>query len=395
MTDAPPIWRDGPVLAFMLAETVIWAAIFYSFPALVLHWQGEFGWSGTAALGAFSLALGLQGLAAPWVGRAIDRGLAPWGFPLGAIGAIAGLAALTQVQTLWAFYAVWAWLGLMMGFTLYDACFSVVTRARGPRARAAITAITLAAGFASTLSYPLTAWVTAAAGWRASVWVLAGLVALCVLPVVAYAARRLEGEAQARTPVSRDATAPRLRATKRPGYWPIAGGFALTSLGVGIVLSNLMPLMAALNVPEALAILAASTIGPAQVAGRVLLILAGARVAARAVILGAFVMLAGASVLLGAASALPALALAFAIAQGVGNGVISILRPVVIRDVMGETGFGEAAGSVARLSLFAFALAPGLGAVLADLFGYGAVIALCVAAPLTGALMLRRLAPAA
>jgi MFS family permease len=174
----------------------------------------------------------------------------------------------------------------------------------------------------------------------------------------------------------------------------LAGGFALTSLGVGIILSNLMPLMAALDVPETLAILAASTIGPAQVAGRILLILAGARVAAQRVVLGAFVMLATAAVLLGASAALPALALVFAVAQGVGNGVISILRPVVTREVMGEAGFGESAGAVARLSLFAFALAPGLGAVLADLLGYGAVIALCVAAPLAGAALLGRLTPA-
>jgi MFS family permease len=394
MTPAPRIWRDGPILAFMVAETVIWASIFYSFPALVLHWQGEFGWPATAALGAFSLALALQGLAAPWVGRAIDRGLAPWGFALGNVGALAGLAALTQVQSLAAFYAVWAWLGLMMGFTLYDACFSIVTRARGAQARAAITAITLAAGFASTLTYPLTATVTAAAGWRASVWVLAGLVLILVLPLATFAARHLEREAAARTPAPVATDAPRLRTSARPGYWPLAGGFALTSLGVGIVLSNLMPLMAALDVPETLAILAASTIGPAQVAGRILLILAGARVAAQRVVLGAFVTLATAAVLLGASAALPALALVFAVAQGVGNGVISILRPVVIREVMGEAGFGESAGAVARLSLFAFALAPGLGAVLADLLGYGAVIVLCIAAPLAGAALLGRLTPA-
>ena len=395
MTRVPPVWRDGPVLAFMVTETVIWASIFYSFPALVLHWQGEFGWSATQAMGAFSLALALQGLAAPWVGRAIDRGRAPIGFGLGTLGALAGLAALTQVTTLWHFYAIWGWMGLMMGFTLYDACFSVVTRARGSHARAAITAITLAAGFASTLTYPLTAAVTAWAGWRASVWVLAGLVLVLVLPLATYAAARLERESGARAAVAPTHPAPGKRVSARAGYWPLAGGFALTALGVGITLSNLMPLMAALNVPEPLAILAASTIGPAQVAGRILLILAGARIAAQRVVLGAFMMLSAAALLLGAASALPALALVFAVTQGVGNGVISILRPVVTRDVMGEAGFGESAGAVARLSLFAFALAPGLGAVLADLAGYGAVIALCAAAPLAGALLLRRLKPSA
>ncbi len=375
----------------MVAETVIWAAIFYSFPALVLHWQAEFGWSATQAMGAFSLALAVQGLAAPHVGRLIDGGRAGLGFPLGTLGALAGLAALTQVATLWQFYAVWAWLGLMMGFTLYDATFSVVTRARGASARAGITGITLVAGFASTLAYPLTAFVTATDGWRAAVWVLAALVLLLVLPLVRFAAIRLEQEAQARTPVALAPQGTTITVMQRPGFWQLAGGFALTALGSAILLSHLLPLMAALGVPDGLAIFAASTIGPAQVAGRIVLTLAGARIAARAVALGAFFLLATASLAMGAAAALPAIVLVFAVAQGVGNGVISILRPVVTREVMGEHGYGESAGAVARLSLFAFALAPGLGAVLADLAGYGAVLALCVAAPLAGAALLKRL----
>jgi hypothetical protein len=149
--------------------------------------------------------------------------------------------------------------------------------------------------------------------------------------------------------------------------------------------------MAALGVTGELAILAASVIGPAQVVGRILLTLAGARAAARAVTLGAFVIISGAALVLGAATAVPAMTLVFAVGLGVGNGVISILRPVVIREVMGDGGYGESAGAVARLSLFAFAAAPGLGAALADAAGYGTVLALCVLSPLAGALLLRRL----
>ena len=395
MLTAPPgVWRDPAILAFMVAETVIWAAIFYSFPALVLQWQAEFGWSATQAMGAFSIALAVQGLTAPWVGRLIDRGRAPLGMPLGALGALIGLVALTQITTLWQFYAVWTWLGLMMGFTLYDATFSVVTRARGPHARAAITAITLAAGFASTLAYPLTAIMIESGGWRAAVWVLAGLVLALVLPLLWLGAKRLEVEAVARNPkpTEKPAITPG-RIMRRPGFWPLAGGFALTALGSAILLAHLLPLLAALGVPTGLAILAASTIGPAQVAARVLLMLAGARVSAWQVSLGSFMLLSFAALAIGAAAALPVLALVFAVAQGMGNGVISILRPVVTREVMGEAGFGESAGAVSRLSLFAFAAAPGLGAVLADAAGYGAVITLCVIAPLLGALLLRRLPP--
>jgi MFS family permease len=394
LTAPPGVWRDPAILAFMVAETVIWAAIFYSFPALVLQWQAEFGWSATQAMGAFSIALAVQGLAAPWVGRLIDRGRAPLGMPLGALGALIGLVALTQITTLWQFYAVWTWLGLMMGFTLYDATFSVVTRARGPHARAAITAITLAAGFASTLAYPLTAIMIESGGWRAAVWVLAGLVLALVLPLLWLGAKRLEVEAVARNPkpTEKPAITPG-RIMRRPGFWPLAGGFALTALGSAILLAHLLPLLAALGVPTGLAILAASTIGPAQVAARVLLMLAGARVSAWQVSLGSFMLLSFAALAIGAAAALPVLALVFAVAQGMGNGVISILRPVVTREVMGEAGFGESAGAVSRLSLFAFAAAPGLGAVLADAAGYGAVITLCVIAPLLGALLLRRLPP--
>lgn len=385
-----PSWRDPPILSLMLSETVIWAAIFYSFPALVLHWQEEFGWSATSTMGAFSLALALQGLAAPHVGRLIDRGGAPLAMTLGTVGALLGLAALTQVATLWQFYAVWAWLGLMMAATLYDPAFSIVTRARAARARTAITAITLAAGFASTLAYPLTAAVTVSGGWRAAIWVLAALVLALVLPLHHLAATRLEAEARARDPAT-VAPPPVTRAMGRPGFWPLGLGFALTALGAAILLTNLLPMMDALGVPGDLAILAASTIGPAQVAGRIVLTLAGARAAARTVTLGAFLFISGAALAMGAASALPALALVFAVSLGVGNGVISILRPVVIREVMGDAGFGESAGAVARLSLLAFALAPGLGAGLADAVGYGAVLALCAAAPLAGATLLKRL----
>lgn len=373
----------------MLSQTVIWAAVFYSFPALVLDWQAEFGWSGTVTLGAFSLALAVQGLAAPRMGRLIDRGAAPAAMTLGSIGALAGLVALTRVTTLWQFYAVWAWLGLMMAATLYDAAFSIVTRARGPRARDGITAITLAAGFASTLAYPLTAAITRAQDWRVAIWTLAALVVVLVLPLHHVAATRLEAEA-ARRDIGAEAPGT-AGSTTRPGLWPLGLGFALTALGAAILLTNLLPIMAALGVPEALAILAASVIGPAQVAGRVLLTLAGARAAARAVTPVAFLFVSGSAVALGGAAALPALALVFAVALGVGNGVISILRPVVIREVLGERGYGESAGAVARLSLMAFAIAPGLGAVLTDLAGIGTVLALCAAGPLAGVALLRRL----
>jgi MFS family permease len=372
-----PLWRDQPILALMISETVIWAAIFYSFPALVLLWQGEYGWSATTTLGAFSVALAVQGLAAPHMGRIIDRGGAPRAMTLGTVGALLGLAALTQVTVLWQFYTVWAWMGLMMAATLYDAAFSIVTRARGARARAAITAITLAAGFASTLAYPLTATVAASGGWRAAIWVLAALVLVVVLPLHRLAATQLEAEAQARDPASVAAAAGDRR----------DGAARVLAAGAGVRADRARRGDPSDEPPAAHGCAwrdrgARHTrrLGHRARAGR------GphpadpcrGRAAARAVTLGAFVIISGAALVLGAATAVPAMTLVFAVGLGVGNGVISILRPVVIREVMGDGGYGESAGAVARLSLFAFAAAPGLGAALADAAGYGTVLALCV-----------------
>jgi hypothetical protein len=111
--------------------------------------------------------------------------------------------------------------------------------------------------------------------------VLAALVLVVVLPLHRLAATQLEAEAQARDPAS-VVPPPVTGAMARHGFWPLGLGFALTALGAAILLTNLLPLMAALGVTGELAILAASVIGPAQVVGRILLTLAGARAAARA-----------------------------------------------------------------------------------------------------------------
>ncbi|MFW5641903.1 MAG: MFS transporter [Roseicyclus sp.] len=379
---------DPAVLALMVAQTLTWAAIFYVFPALVLHWQAEFGWTGGEAMGAFSLALAVQGLVAGRAGGLIDRGRAPLSMPGGVVLGCVGLALLTRVETLWQFYAVWAVMGLAMSLTLYDAAFALVIRGRHETARAAITAITLVAGFASTIAYPLTAWVSESAGWREAVWVLVALVLLLALPGAAFAARRLERDgARTAPPAHAPGPAPR----HRPGFLPLAIGLGLSALAVGIVTSHLLPLFAALGVASAVAVLAASLVGPAQVAGRIVLMTAGARGPARGLAAAALAGMGLAAAILLAAGAWPLAVLAFALLHGMFYGMVSILRPLAIRETLGPRDFGAVQGAVVRPSLMAFAAAPFVAALLADTLGYGAVIALCVAAQGAGAALLLRL----
>lgn len=129
-----PSYREI-VWPLAIAETVVWAAMYYLFPALLPEWERQLGWSKTELSGAFTLALLVSAALAPVAGRLIDRGHARFSFVGGAVLGAALLVLLSQVTTLWQFYCIWLGLGAAMSFTLYEACFAVLTRSMGERAR--------------------------------------------------------------------------------------------------------------------------------------------------------------------------------------------------------------------------------------------------------------------
>jgi MFS family permease len=128
--------RDTQIITLTYVQLTVWMSLFYSFPALVLFWQADFGWTTAQIMGAFSLSIAVYALGAPLYGRLIDRGLAQITFPLGALGGAVLLVSLTSTEPLPRFYITWAALGSWMGLTLYGPCFALVTRARAGDARA-------------------------------------------------------------------------------------------------------------------------------------------------------------------------------------------------------------------------------------------------------------------
>jgi predicted MFS family arabinose efflux permease len=107
-------------------------------------------------------------------------------------------------ETLWMLAAAWLLLGIGMGLGLYEAAFGALGRIYGDKARKAITDITLIAGFASTVGWPLTSFGQDAIGWRGTcfAWAAAHIFdrpsAQHVLPAkdrAAAAGRRPSGEA--------------------------------------------------------------------------------------------------------------------------------------------------------------------------------------------------------
>ncbi len=231
------------VWSLAIAETIVWAAMFYSFPALILEWERSLGWSKTELSGAFTLSLVISAVLAPVVGRLIDHGFGRYVYTGCALLGAVLLAVLSRVTELWQFYVVWLGIGVAMSGTLYEACFAILTRAMGTMARRAITLVTLVAGFAGTVAFPSAYVLVGFVGWRGAVLTFAIAVAVVAAPLIWRGCRLAEEgrESQAHQPSSR--TGEVLRILRSPIYWLLAISFAISNLGFVGIASLIRPIL--------------------------------------------------------------------------------------------------------------------------------------------------------
>lgn len=366
-----------------LGQTLIYAGCYYAFPALLPDLEAATGWSkGELASGPTLAFLIMAGLT-PFTGRLVDRGfggeMLVWLPGLSAIG-VAGLG-LVGSHAGW--LALWAVIGIAQAGSLYETCFAFLTRRLGEGARAAITRVTLVAGFAGTLAFPLGHWLGSVLGGQGALVAFAGLM-LVAVPLNLVAVRQLRRRERAGLVIPPTPPGVLQAALRKPAFWMIAGGFLAVYLNHGILITYALVLFADRGAAPGLAAFAAACIGPSQVAGRLLLLAAGARVTttqATMASLGGAVL---AAVLLWLAGVAPWLIFAFALAQGAGIGLTSILRPVLIAEILGRQGFGAISGAAAVAPILASAAAPSVGAGLLASGGPGLVYAVCLGLALAG-----------
>src|SRR5476649_866579 len=115
-------WSAVPVLG--ITQIIAWGAIFYSPVLTVPLIAAERGWSVSFTMGGFSLALFVAGLAAPLVGRSIDRFGGHVVMTAGSIIGALGLLGLAKAEHPAAYLAVWLVLGLGLSASLYDPAFA-------------------------------------------------------------------------------------------------------------------------------------------------------------------------------------------------------------------------------------------------------------------------------
>jgi MFS family permease len=364
---ALPCCTAAPVWMLAVGQTLGYACLYYTYGALILPISDGTGWTLAAMSFALMLTLLIEAVATPFTGRLVDRGYGPELLTFGAaLGGIA-LLLMSQMTTIVHWYLTWGLIGLAGSASLYETCFAWLIRRLGPDARMAITRVTLVAGFASSFAFPFGALAAQEFGWRGALIAFGLLQLIVTVPLNWYAGHRLrqlaKSEGAPATP-EHDPGAVK-RAMGQREFWVLAMAFGVVALNHAMLVTYFIPLFSALGASAVMAVAAASCLGPAQVAGRVLL-MANARIAplfSTRLALGGVAL---ASVVLLLAGAAPHLIFAFAVLQGASMGTLSILRPVLVADVLGRSGFGAISGTIAMAPLMTSALAPLAGAWLLE-----------------------------
>ena len=370
----------GLVAVFAVTQNISWGTLYYTPAVLAAHVQAETGWSLPFVLGGFSTGILVSGLAAPLAGRWIDARGGRVVMGAGSLVAALALVLLAWTTSRAGYYAAWCLAGVAMAGTLYEAAFATLNQHFPINYRRALTSLTLAAGFASTMFWPITYALAGTIGWRPSLWLFAGLHLVVCLPMHFWLIPR-PGEWRQRLAAAGAAAPPPSSLPRRRVALLLATAFALNSLVSTGLLAQITRLLGVAGLTGAQAVGMASLLGPMQVVGRVLEFtfarhLTPARLATLALAalpLALIVALAGDG---------PVAAVVFVMLLGLSNGVMTIVRGVVPAAIFGRERLATVLGLLAAPGLAARAAAPllvsTLIAGLANLqhvFGVLAVIA--------------------
>lgn len=373
-----PARRWPVVLGLGSTQTLAWASSYYLVAILAPAMARDTGSSQNGVFTAFSVSLLISAALGPRVGRTIDRfgGREVLAVSNGLFAA--GLVTLAFAYDWRQLWFAWAILGGAMGLGLYDSAFAALGRMYGTSARSAISGITLIAGFASTVGWPLTAWGEAELGWRATCLAWAGAHVVLGLPLNLLILPKLRGGETA-TQSREKPHIPIDRPMLLLGFAFAAGWFVATAMA-----AHLPRLLEAAGATTTQAIAAAALVGPAQVAARVVEAgflsrfhpLLAARLSTMTHPIGAAVLLWG-----GGLFAMP-----FTLLHGAGNGIFTIARGTVPLSVFGPENYGYRLGLLGAPARITQAGAPIIFGLLIERFGGSALFfssAVCLLATLT------------
>jgi predicted MFS family arabinose efflux permease len=358
--------RSRIVATLGTAQCLAWASSYYLLAILAVPMARDLHVTVATVFGAFSVALVVGALAGPRLGRTIDsRGGRPVLMGSNLVFA-AGLAGLGLAEGIGTLFVAWAVVGIGMAGGLYEAAFAALVRIYGRESRNVITGIALLGGLASTVGWPLSAWLESHFGWRGACFTWAALHVALGLPLNWSLPK---AAAPAVQEVAIEASSPERSETAASGRTIVLLSvfYAITWFISTAMAAHLPRLLVLSGMSLTAAVGIGALIGPAQVGGRLLEFgflrrfhpLQSAR-------LGALLHPIGAVLLLTVGA--PAAA-AFGVLHGAGNGILTIAKGTLPLVLFGPTGYGARQGLLTVPARVAQASAPWLFGLCLEAWG--------------------------
>jgi MFS family permease len=346
------VTKRGFVSALGISQLVSWGTLFYSFPLIAEAITYEMKWSRADLYGAASLGLLAATVLAYPVGVIIDRGQGRKLMVSATVFASIALIIWSQIETLRAFYIVAISIGALQAALLYESAFAVTVHQLGkPDSRSAITAITLWAGFSSTLFIPLIQFILDHLGWRDTLVCLGGINMAITAPLYFWAIRPAQPDKKNR-PISLDAPRSQIRSILlSQRFFFLTASFSLYMALFSAFTYHIYPLLISLSFDTYSVVFAIGLIGPAQIAGRVVILLFNRLTIIHLGLLASMsfpiallmLKLSPTHITLGA----------LCILYGAANGIFTIVRGMAVPELLSHRNYGKINGvMLVPMSLF-------------------------------------------
>lgn len=350
------------ILSLGTTQTLAWASSYYLPAILADPISRDLGISTNWFFAAFSASLVISGLLGPCVGRQIDRVGGRQVLCASNLLFAGGLAMLGLTYSLWTLGIAWLLLGVGMGLGLYDAAFGALGRIFGDQARRPITGITLLAGFASTIGWPLSTLGVDTIGWRSTCFAWAAAHIVIGLTLNLLFLPKTDRVVRTETAV------PKPQVTIDSTMILLSFAFAAAWTVTSAMAAHLPRIVESFGATPAQAVFAGMMIGPAQVAARIVeagllnrfhpLLSTGLACLTHPIGAGVIALFGG-----GAAAA-------FALLHGAGNGILTIARGTLPLAIFGPENYGYRLGLLGAPSRICQALAPlGFGLLIGFMGG--------------------------
>ena len=357
------------VAALGLTQIIGYGTLYYSFSILAPGMASDLGLGVEQVFGVFSASLFVGGLSATFIGRWMDRFGAAMIMTFGSV-----LSALALLLCAWSpsvavFAASIVLLEVASGMVQYQAAFATLVESRPRAAARSITYLTLIAGFASTLFWPIAANLREHLTWREIYVAYAVLNLLVCFPLHYWIMRGGGSEASVSAREDREVVVGALAAeVRRRGLRLVSMAFALQGFALSAMLTHMVPMLGAIGFGTA-AVVIGSLFGPAQVLSRLINMAFGKNLSPPALATLSAALIVTAVVILGLSGTWLPGAAAFAICLGLGSGINSIAQGSLPLWLFGSLGYGAITGRMAATRLAAGAVAPFVFSVLMERFG--------------------------